>query len=261
MALEAAIVTGAGRGIGRAIALDLAARGMHVVCVSKSKNAEQTRAEIERAGGSGEAMQIDLNEDPEKISGGIREWASRGRFARLGAVLAAGILGPVGPLESSNLREWQACFQVNVLGNLAVAQGLLPAMLEAKFGRILAFSGGGSAYAYPILPAYSASKTAVVRAVENLHKDLEDKGDFAVACLAPGAVETDILKRVREIGAEVKTVTDIAEPVRFAREFLTCTWCGFSGRFVHVRDNWAEYLNNGRRLEKDTLWTLRRVEQ
>jgi 3-oxoacyl-[acyl-carrier protein] reductase len=258
-ALEAAVVTGAGRGIGKAIALDLASQGVHILCVSKS-GARATEQEILSNGGSAECVAMDLNRDPEWTAESIREWTVRHSVTRLGAVLAAGVLGPSGPLAESNLAGWQECFQVNLIGNLAVVQGLLGAMLNSGFGRILAFAGGGSAYAYPLFPAYSASKTAMVRAVENLHKDLEGKGDFAVACLAPGAVATDMLEGVRAAGAEVKTTVNIAEPVRFAREFLACSSCGFSGSFVHVRDNWAAYLNGGQALANDALWKLRRIE-
>lgn len=255
--LEAVVVTGAGRGIGKAIALDLAGCGLHVLCISKSANADSTRREILERGGSAESLSLDLSRCSEtERAVRVCGWA----HARWGIVLAAGILGPTGSLAETNLDEWRECMDVNVLGNLAAVKGLLGRMIAARFGRILAFAGGGSAYAYPLFPAYSASKTAMVRAIENLNKDLEGKGDFAVACLAPGAIETDMLARVRAAGAEVKTTTDIAEPVRFAREFLFSTSCGFSGSFVHVRDKWPEYLNNGHDLDKESLWKLRRIE-
>jgi NAD(P)-dependent dehydrogenase (short-subunit alcohol dehydrogenase family) len=256
-AIEAVVVSGAGRGIGKAIALDLGGRGLHVVCISKSANADTTRNEIVERGGSAESLFLDLSQCSETERAVC---ACGGAHTRWGIVLAAGILGPTGSLAETNLDEWRECMDVNVLGNLAAVKGLLGRMIAARFGRILAFAGGGSAYAYPLFPAYSASKTAMVRAVENLNKDLEGKGDFAVACLAPGAVETDMLARVREAGAEIKTTTDIAEPVHFAREFLFSTSCGFSGSFVHVRDNWPQYLNNGHVLDKESLWKLRRVE-
>jgi 3-oxoacyl-[acyl-carrier protein] reductase len=256
---QAVVVTGAGRGIGRAVALDLAARGLHVVCISQSQNAADTAQSIVGTGGAATALQIDLR-DAEAAGKLVAQWAEDAGFERLAAVLAAGTLGPPGPLSESCPAVWLECLQVNLLGNLAVARALLKPMLAAGYGRIVAFAGGGSAYAYPLFPAYSASKTAMVRAIENLDCDLQGKGDFATACLAPGAVETDMLARVRAAGAEVRTTVDIAEPVEFIREFVLCESCGFSGSFVHVRDNWREYLNNGRNLPQAALWKLRRIE-
>ena len=253
------VVTGAGRGIGRAIALDLAARGLHVVCISQSQNAADTAQSIHQSGGAATALQLDLR-DAGAAGQRVAAWAEGAAFKRLAAVLAAGTLGPTGPLLESCPSAWLECMQVNLLGNLAVARALLSPMLAAGYGRIVAFAGGGSAYAYPLFPAYSASKTAMVRAIENLDCDLRGKGDFATVCLSPGAVETDMLARIREAGAEVRTTVDIAEPVRFVREFVFCESCGFSGSFVHVRDNWREYLNNGYVLPDAALWKLRRIE-
>jgi NAD(P)-dependent dehydrogenase (short-subunit alcohol dehydrogenase family) len=121
------------------------------------------------------------------------------------------------------------------------------------------FGGGGAAYAYPLFPAYAAAKTATVRTIENIQADLDGKGDFAAVCLAPGANETKMLAQVRAAGAQIKTTVDIGEPVRFVREFLLCRDCGFKGAFVHVRDNWMDFLDAGRK-QDDKLWKLRRTE-
>ena len=83
-------------------------------------------------------------------------------------MLAAAILGASGPLIHTDLATWDLAYRVGVLGNLAVLKALLPRMTEAKFGRIAGFSGGGSAYANPMFPAYSAAKTAMVRDINIL---------------------------------------------------------------------------------------------
>ena len=68
-----------------------------------------------------------------------------------------------------------------------------------------------------------------------------------------------MLKRIRAAGGEIKTTVDINEPVSFVREFLLCANCGFKGSFVHVRDNWRDYLNSGKTID-DSKWKLRRIE-
>ncbi|SEF52499.1 3-oxoacyl-[acyl-carrier protein] reductase [Bryocella elongata] len=251
------VVTGAGRGIGHAIAMDQGKRA-HVLCLSRSGRAVETAEAIRVDGGSADALVVDL-ERPEESEATLTEWLRGKPFSRIAAVFAAGVLGPEGPLEASSIAAWETTFRANVFGNLAIAKAILPKQRANSFGRLLFFGGGGAAYAYPAFPAYAASKAALVRIVENLHEDLKDAGDFATAILAPGAIETDMLARVRETGAEIRTTVGIEEPVAFARAFLAAESCGFSGRFVHVRDRWPEYLNGGEPLDAN-LWKLRRVE-
>ena len=253
--LDLVIVTGAGRGIGRAIAEELATSAKMVLCTSASARCLDTAAGIRAAGGNAEGLQADLGK-PAEVAAAISGWLKGKEVARIGLVAAAGTVGPSGPLWETPLDAWR----VNVLGNLAVAQAALAMMRAQKFGRLLFFAGGGSAYAYPLFPAYAASKTALVRAVENLHEDLKEQGDFATAILAPGAVDTNILAEVRSKGGYVKTVVGIEEPVGFARAFINAAQCAFSGRFVHVRDSWPSLLEQDAKIENENLWKLRRVE-
>ena len=254
--MDLVVITGAGQGIGKAIALDFGMRNMPVLCISKSANARRTKEEILKKGGIAESLIMDIS-NYEKTKTLISKWVSKKSYKKIGVVLAAGILGPTG---FKDFKGWDDCYKINGIGNTALLYALVPRMIENKFGRIVAFAGGGSAYPYPLFPAYSASKTAMVRTVENIHEDLKNKGDFAIVCLAPGATETNMLKKVREAGAEVKTVVDISEPVTFVREFILSKSCGFSGAFIHVRDNWKDYLNNERKLVTGSLWKLRRIE-
>lgn len=253
------VITGAGRGIGKAIAKDIAPKAGMVLCTSATERCLSTAAEIRDAGGKADGLVANFS-SPFEVEKAISSWFVGKTFQRVAIVAAAGTVGPSGPLWETPLEQWDETWRVNVLGNLAVAKACLPAMRANGFGRLLFFAGGGSAYAYPLFPAYAASKTALVRAVENLHEDLKDQGDFATAILAPGAVDTDILAEVRSKGGYVKTVVGIDEPVGFAHAFTTAAQCAFSGRFVHVRDSWPSLLKVGARIENDNLWKLRRVE-
>ncbi len=193
--------------------------------------------------------------DVEKTKALLSTWIGRKDHKRIGLVLAAGVLGP---RDFGDLIGWEECYRVNVLGNIAVYSSLLPRMQKNSFGRIVGFAGGGAAYPYPLFPAYAASKAAMVRTIENMQADLNGKGDFAAVCLAPGANETQILQEIRKAGAEIKTTVNISEPVSFVREFLFSRTCGFKGAFVHVRDNWRDYLNNDRTIDGEA-WKLRRT--
>ena len=256
--MDAVVVTGAGSGIGRNIAVEMGRANLHVLCISKSERALRTAKEIMEDGGSADGLELNLSKYLT-VESVIKEWISGKSFQRLGVVLAGGVLGPSGALEQSSLAEWEESWRVNVLGNLAVLKGLLPTMIQNKFGRIVTFAGGGAAYSYPLFPAYAASKVAMVRITENLHEDLKSKGDFACVCLAPGANETEMLNKVRAAGGEVRTVVAISEPVNFVNSFLSSRTVSFSGCYVHVRDNWAEYIDTKSTLGKDK-WKLRRTE-
>ena len=258
--LDAVVVTGAGRGIGSAVARRIAENGVPVLCISRTRTCERLAAELTSEGANAHALVVDLS-SPSSTGEQVAAWLASVPYQRIGAVLAAGVLGEPGGLLGSNLDDWDYQYRVNVLGNLAVVKALLPRMLDARFGRIIAFAGGGAAYANPMFSGYSLSKTAAARATENLQEELKDKGDFLLVCLAPGAVDTDMLQQVRVAGGPVRTTTDISEPVTFVEEFLQARTCPFSGRFVHVRDDWRSLLNTDRKMPDADRWMLRRVEK
>ncbi len=257
---DVVVVTGAGRGIGRSICIELAKNGIPLLCISRSESVLNTEKEIRLYHNNVESMILDIS-DYEKTESSLKNWLSKTNYKNIGVVLAASVLGDKFDVSSFNAKEWNEVLSVNVVGNFTVLGALIPRMFENKYGRIVAFSGGGSAYAYPIFSAYSASKTAVVRTVENFAEVLKDKGDFAIAALAPGAVDTDMLKKVRSFGAVVKTTVDISEPTNFVREFLFSDKCNFSGSFVHVRDEWGKYLNSDLELINEDMFKLRRIDK
>lgn len=257
--VDCVVVTGAGRGIGAATAKHLASFGVPVLCISRTQNAHSVRRQIEEHGGKAQALITDLA-DVSATKQTVSEWSAGVPYQRLGIVLAAGVAGSPGGLLDCDLADWLRLFQTNLIGNLAVVQALLPRMLNSRFGRIVMFGGGGAAYGYPLFGGYALSKVATVRAAENLHEELKSRGDFGVVCLAPGAIETDMLRTVRQAGGQVKTVADITEPVHFIEKFLGSAQCAFSGRFVHVRDNWEAWLDQKEAELPAQQWFLRRVE-
>lgn len=257
---DVVVVTGAGRGIGRSVCIELAKNNVPLLCISKSDSVIETANLVKQYSSEADYIKVDIA-DFDATTVKISEWLNKHDYKKIGVVLAASVLGDKFEISGFDAKIWSEVLNVNLIGNFNVLGTLLPRMIENKYGRIVAFSGGGSAYAYPIFSAYSASKTAVVRTVENFAEALKDKGDFAIAALAPGAVETDMLKKVRSFGAEVKTTVDISEPTNFVREFIFSDKCNFSGSFVHVRDEWGNYLNSNTELSCNDMFKLRRIEK
>lgn len=261
MHVDFAVVTGAGRGIGRSIARAIAGEGAHVLCISRSAACESTVQEIRANGGSAEAVALDISnlEHGERV---VRDIVGRARPRRIGVVLAAAILGrPGGLLDGAPLQEWSEVFCTNVLGNLAILRACLPAMRNEGFGRVVALAGGGAAYGYPEFSAYALSKAALVRAIENADLELGKMGDFSFVALAPGAVETDMLAKVRAAGGRVRTTTSAQEAAAFVTAFFSSKNARvLSGRFLHVRDDWTELLTAAASELPADRWKLRRIE-
>lgn len=252
------IVTGAGRGIGKAIALNLAKTGNQVICISKSDSCQSTEKEIRANGGSAVSLKIDL-QDYERTYKVLSEWIVANRPERISVIAAAAIIGPKGPLIENSLMDWENTFKVNLFGNLAVIKATLPHMYKENYGRIIMFAGGGSAYAYPIFPAYAASKAATVRAAENLAEDFKDK-NIAITCIAPGAIETDMLAAVKAAGGEIRSPGKMSNVLNFVDKFLRLNANEISGRFVHVLDDWQPILEGHETLPDKDHWRLRRIE-
>jgi len=249
------VVTGAGRGIGRAVALDLAkTTSVDLLLVSKTATCEKTAKDCnELRAGCARAIVGDVRDPVARA-----EVVATAEHARgpVGLVSAAGVLGPTGRFETNDLGAWWAAMETNLLGTVGLVQGLLPFMLAVGAGRVLLFAGGGAAYGYPNFSSYGTAKAALVRFAETLAMELEGRGPI-VTIVAPGANETDMLAEVRKAGGTVKTTVSIEEPCRFVRRFLTEDARGLHGRFVHVRDTWTpeSALALG-----ENLWKLRRVE-
>jgi NAD(P)-dependent dehydrogenase (short-subunit alcohol dehydrogenase family) len=249
------IVTGAGRGIGRAVSLDLAATtGSRLVLVSRTANAKRTAETCNATrAGSASALQWDLGDGS---AAGARELASLVQQlpAPLGLVHAAGVLGPTGPFVDTDLESWWRAMEVNLRATVRLVHLVLGRMRRDGAGRIVLFAGGGAAYGYPDFSSYGTAKAALVRFTETLAMELGDSGPL-VTIIAPGANDTDMLAEVRRAGGQVKTTVAIEEPCRLVRRLLLEDSRVLQGRFVHVRDDWTPESG----LSKDHF-KLRRVE-
>lgn len=238
--IDYALITGAGSGIGRAIAMRLAELKIPQILVGRAESTGQTRDLIQSRGGKAEIFACDL-ENIFSCQSDLFSLLASKQAKRWGAVLAAAILDSKG--KASMASDYEKVFRVNLLGNLAVLEACIPNMTKDHFGRAIFFAGGGAAYAYPDFPAYALSKVSTVRLVENLSVIYPPSTGCCFVCLAPGAVDTPMLSKVVAAGGEIKTRTSIAEPVSFVEHYFLATSSLVSGRYLHVRDNWKAMLN------------------
>jgi|MDTB01.2.fsa_nt_gb short-subunit dehydrogenase len=251
--IKTLVITGSGDGLGREIAIK-ASQNYKIICLSKSDNVFDTYDLIKPKSPNSYAIKVDisdLNETTKKIQ------SLKLNNEPIGFILCAATLGQEGGIEKTNLNLWKNVFETNIIGNLNVIKSFLPQIKSSKHAKIIFFSGGGAAYGYPKFSSYSLSKTATVRAAENLHLELLKYGDITCLAVAPGAMETKMLEKVKKSGADIKTTVPITETRDFILKLIHEEISYLSGKFIHVRDNIFEY--NSSNIDKNR-WMLRRNE-
>jgi 3-oxoacyl-[acyl-carrier protein] reductase len=218
-----ALVTGASRGIGRAAAVALAADGCAVACAygTDDAGAKETVRLVEEADGTAAAFQADVAE-PDAVRtmvGAVTE--------ELGPpviVVANAGMNKDGLAVRYDLGDWDRMLRVNLTGAFACIQAALPAMMKARWGRIVAVSSAIALRGNAGQSAYAASKSALVGMVRSLAKEYATRGITANA-LCPGFVETEMTSRLAERSrraldesiptGRVGTVEEIAAAIRF----------------------------------------------
>ncbi len=167
-----ALITGAGRGIGRAIALAYAKEGARLALAARTRSdLEQTAQEAQALGAATCIVPVDIA-DPTQVEDMVRHTVDQ--FAAIDILVNnAGIAGPVGPLQENDVAAWIRTIQVNLIGTYACCRAVLPIMHAQQRGKIINLSGAGATNAWRNLSAYGTSKVAVVRLTETLALELE----------------------------------------------------------------------------------------
>jgi NAD(P)-dependent dehydrogenase (short-subunit alcohol dehydrogenase family) len=187
-----AVVTGAGSGIGRATALLFARHGarLHVADIDPD-SVEAVRAEVEGAGGSATAHTVDCS-DPSAVEAfAERVFAAEGRVDVLHN--NAGI-GHGGPIEATEVEDWQRVIGVNLLGVAYGVQAFVPRILaQGRPASIVNTASVAGLVGVPRLAPYCASKFGVVGMSEALDAELAPQG-IRVSAVCPGIIDTDITR-------------------------------------------------------------------
>jgi NAD(P)-dependent dehydrogenase (short-subunit alcohol dehydrogenase family) len=191
---QVALVTGGGRGIGRATAAALAQAGASVAVLARSADQlDEVVADIARAGGRAVACPADVTDRAAVESAVAVVGRTFGPIDLL--VNNAGVGGPVGPLAEADPGEWWRCVEVNLRGPLLCCRAVLPGMLARGSGRIVNVASGAGTRAIPNLSAYVTSKAALLRLTENLAAEVQRAG-VRVFSIQPGTVRTAMAEAV-----------------------------------------------------------------
>jgi NAD(P)-dependent dehydrogenase (short-subunit alcohol dehydrogenase family) len=200
-----AIVTGGGRGIGRAVALELARRGADVAVIARTgTEVESVAREVSALGRRSLAVAGDL------AGGGAVDSAVAQVERSLGSVLvlvnSAGVAGPFGPTWETDPADWERALRVNLTVPYLMCRAVLPAMLAARWGRIVNVSSIVAVRPPARLGAYPASKAALDAFTRQLAAEVDGTG-VSVCAVYPGVTDTAMHETIRAqppslVGAE-----------------------------------------------------------
>lgn len=265
------LITGAGRGIGRAIALRCASEGARVVLLARTgSELTETSDQISSIGGESHPFVCDIS-SVESVKDAVS--FAREKCGRVDVLVNnAGIQPPIGPFAAADIREWERNVEVNLFGAVHVTSAVLPEMISRKKGKIINLSGGGSTSPRPNFSAYAVSKTAIVRLTETLAIELAEF-QIDVNAISPGAVNTKMLEEVLTAGAlagkEVNDAEKRKESGGDAPDLAADLVCflasdesdGITGKLISALwDPWREETFRARLKSDKDFATLRRID-
>jgi len=211
LAGQVALVTGAGRGIGAAIAIRLSALGAHAVLCGRSRGPlEKTVHAIREAGQQATAMECDVADLSSVQS--LAERVERS-FQRIDILVNnAGISGPSGPLHQLPPDAWNGIFNTNLRGVYYMIRSLAPLMIRARRGHIINISSLAGKNPLPNGAAYSASKWGLNGLSYGVAEELRAH-NIRVSVICPGSVHTDFSPHAGKSAERMLQPDDVAHAV------------------------------------------------
>ena len=195
LANQIAVVTGAGRGIGRAIALRFAAEGADVVCVSRTaENSASVAEEVRALGRKAWAVALDVADDAAVAAAGEKILADAGRVDIL--VNNAGVTRD-GLIMRMSEADWDTVLDTNLRGAFVVTKSFVRAMIKQRAGRIINVASVIGLIGNAGQANYAASKAGLIGFTKSLARELASRGITANA-IAPGFIETDMTSGLKE---------------------------------------------------------------
>lgn len=262
-----ALVTGGGRGLGRAFAVALAEAGMSVAILARSlEQLAETESLMRPSGAKTLSLAADVT-DPAAV---------RTAMARIEEALGpldlvvnnAGVAGPCGPIAEIDAGDWWRCVETNLYGAFLCSRAALPSMKERKRGRIVNVASAAGGLPIPYLSAYAASKAALIRFTETLALEIAPFGLSAFS-IHPGTVRTAMSEELLNSEAARRWVPWFEWMFRRGQDVPPDQAVGLllflargsadrlSGRFFQVPEDPATVVGRAREIESEDLYTLR----
>jgi NAD(P)-dependent dehydrogenase (short-subunit alcohol dehydrogenase family) len=266
-----AIVTGAGRGIGRAIAQEYASHGAKMALVSRTASQlDAVAREITGAGGTALALPTDVTDEESVLRTVERVESEMGPIDIL--VNNAGSYQAIGPVQECSPEAWLTDITVNLYGVFLCSHVVLPRMLPRKQGYVINIIGGGTASPLKYGSAYGSSKAAVMRLTETMALELDGTG-IKVFAMSPGLVRTALVEYQigsaegqRWLGDRLSSMFDEGRGVpptvaaKMALEIVSGKLDKLVGRAVRAdRDNAEQLAQQADEIVENDLRVLRMI--
>jgi NAD(P)-dependent dehydrogenase (short-subunit alcohol dehydrogenase family) len=261
---QVGLVTGGGRGLGRAFALGLAKAGARIAVTARTATAVAETVEmVRRAGGKALGIPGDVC-DPGAVAEIVETVESKlGPLDIL--VNNAGVTGPVGYDWNVDPDDWWRTFEINVRGAFLCARAVLPGMLARRRGRIVNISSGAAFNRLPQMAVYCASKAALTQWTHCLARETQAHG-VVVLAFAPGFVRTpatEYLTRSPEVAKETGDFfrafldenrdTPVARSTQMLLFLVSGRADALSGRFIHAKDDENALVRRTDEIRRDNL--------
>ncbi len=189
-----AVVTGASRGIGRAVARELATTGARVLAGARDQHADAVAAEITAGGGTAHAVSVDVTD-----SASVRRMIDTAldRFGRVDILVNNAGIARDQLLVRMKRDEWDAVVATNLTAAFTCAQAALRPMLKQRFGRIINISSVVGLMGNAGQANYAASKAGVIGMTKSLAREVASRG-ITVNVVAPGMIDTEMTRAVMQ---------------------------------------------------------------
>lgn len=196
-----AIITGAGRGLGKASAMEMAMQGASLIILSRTlSELKQTADEIKALGATVISIKTDVSKskDIEKVVS-----LSLSYFGRIDILMNnAAIIVPIKPLFRLEEREWQRILDINLTAVLLFSKAVIPHMMKQGGGKIINVTSGLGEMVMPLFGAYSITKAGLIHLTKIMAEELKEY-NIQVNGLDPGVMDTRMQEDLRGLGPEI----------------------------------------------------------
>ena len=234
-----ALISGASRGIGRAVALELAAEKAKVIINYKSseEKAKGVKKEIEAMGGDAELLRFDIS-SPEEVKAALKDLI--GKTGRLDILINNAGLTRDNILAIMKESEWDDVLDTNLKGAFLLTKAAIRPMIKARWGRIVNITSVAGQYGNPGQANYSASKAGIIGFTRSVARELAER-NITVNAVSPGLIDTEMSDALPDKAKEaiisqipmgrIGTPKDVAQTV----SFLVSEYAGYiTGQVIGV---------------------------